>query len=132
MRKDITAITTPELMRRKKALEAKMRDLLGTSVAREDLQIEHLAEPLDQIKSNLDREMALRRLDNNARLIQNLQLALEAVEDGSYGVCESCDKPIPPRRLDAVPWARLCVPCQSAAEATGEEPEELVAFTHAA
>ncbi len=34
------------------------------------------------------------------------------IEDGSYGVCESCEEAITTRRLDAVPWARYCVQCQ--------------------
>ncbi len=37
--------------------------------------------------------------------------ALERLEAGSYGLCESCRQPIPADRLGAVPWAALCVPC---------------------
>ena len=127
----ITAIAAPEVTRRKRALEAKLREALGSSVAREDVQIEYLADPLDQIKSNLDREMALQSIDHKARLVQDLQLALAAIEDGTYGVCERCDQSIPPKRLDAVPWARRCVPCQSVEEAAGRQDEER-AYRHAA
>ncbi len=125
-------ITAPETDRRKKALHAKMRELLTHSVVREELQLEYLADPLDQIVSNTNREMAMLQIDQQARLVHDVKLALEAIEDGTYGVCERCEQAIPRRRLDAVPWARLCVPCQSAEEAAGHTGEEFPALTYAA
>jgi len=112
----VTTITKPETTRRKAALDRRLKELLGTSAGREDLQIEYLADPLDQMKSNLDREMAIQRLNNQARLVRDIQLALAAIEDGTYGLCERCEESIPRKRLDAVPWARRCVPCQSEIE----------------
>lgn len=38
--------------------------------------------------------------------------ALDRIESGDYGVCLACEKPIPAKRLRALPWARYCVPCQ--------------------
>jgi DnaK suppressor protein len=35
--------------------------------------------------------------------------ALEKVDDGSYGTCDACGRPIPEGRLEALPWAVLCV-----------------------
>ena len=43
--------------------------------------------------------------------------ALAAIEDGSYGICSNCGKAIPPERLHAKPWALLCIDCQEALEA---------------
>ena len=40
-----------------------------------------------------------------------VELALERLDDGTYGTCEACGKPIPDARLDAVPWASTCVAC---------------------
>lgn len=126
----VTSINDSATLKRKNALEAKLREVLGTSVAREELQIEYLADPLDQIKSNTDREMTLRNLDRKSRLVHEIQFALAAIEDGTYGLCANCEEPIPRRRLDAVPWARLCVSCQEEAEAAGVGMEPV--FTHAA
>ena len=39
--------------------------------------------------------------------------ALARVARGVYGVCEQCDEPIEPARLEAVPWARRCFQCES-------------------
>jgi DnaK suppressor protein len=38
--------------------------------------------------------------------------ALRRMAEGSYGTCERCTATIPPQRLEAMPHARLCVPCQ--------------------
>ena len=45
------------------------------------------------------------------RLIEE---GLDRLDSGDYGICLSCDQPIPPKRLQAVPWARYCVRCQEA------------------
>lgn len=119
----VTMIEAPEVTRRKKALEAKLAELAGTSPHREELQIEYLADPLDQIKSNSDRELALQQVDRQSRLVQDIEYALEAIDQGSYGICSDCEEPIPQKRLNAVPWARLCVPCQSRLEAAGRDAE---------
>jgi DnaK suppressor protein len=42
-----------------------------------------------------------------------VERALAKVDEGSYGVCESCGQPIPPARLEAMPAARLCMSCAS-------------------
>jgi DnaK suppressor protein len=55
-----------------------------------------------------------------SRQVRDIQSALAAIDDGTYGTCEQCEEPIPRKRLDAVPWARMCVPCQSKAEAASD------------
>lgn len=40
-----------------------------------------------------------------------VEAALLRVADGTYGVCEVCGRPIPPDRLEAIPWAATCVSC---------------------
>ena len=37
--------------------------------------------------------------------------ALVRVAEGTYGVCEVCERPIAPERLEAIPWAATCVSC---------------------
>ena len=51
------------------------------------------------------------------RLIEE---ALDRLEAGDYGICLSCEEPIPPKRLNAVCWARYCVRCQEAVSAGAE------------
>ena len=70
----------------------------------------------DQGAKTFEREQEI-TLTNNARsmLIQNLH-ALERLEDGSYGQCESCGNAIGKLRLQAYPRATLCVPCKTKQE----------------
>ena len=56
----------------------------------------------------------------NLALIANLQdrrreivRSLERLDDGTYGTCERCQKPIASARLEALPFATLCIECQS-------------------
>lgn len=45
--------------------------------------------------------------------LQDTEDALARLDDGTFGVCASCDEPVSPERLEILPAARLCVACQS-------------------
>jgi RNA polymerase-binding transcription factor DksA len=90
MTTQVTTITAPEIRRRKAALGSNLKELLGVSHEREELRIEYLADPLDQVRSSTDREMAVRRFDHQARLIHDIQSAFAKIETGTYGLCEQC------------------------------------------
>jgi DnaK suppressor protein len=49
--------------------------------------------------------------------LQEIDDALARLRDGTFGRCEDCDHPIPAARLDAIPYARLCIACKSQEEA---------------
>jgi DnaK suppressor protein len=44
--------------------------------------------------------------------LKQINEALQRINDGTYGICGECEKPISPKRLQAVPWAKYCVQCQ--------------------
>jgi DnaK suppressor protein len=70
----------------------------------------------------------LNRLDyGQLRLVDE---ALDRLSSGDYGICLSCEDPIPAKRLAALPWARYCVPCQEreAAELAGDWSETNLAL----
>ena len=46
-----------------------------------------------------------------ATKLADVERALAKLADGSYGVCDRCGEPIPPERLEAIPWATRCVAC---------------------
>ena len=48
--------------------------------------------------------------------IRDIDEALERIRDGSFGLCEGCDQGIAKARLEAIPYARLCLPCKTAEE----------------
>ena len=55
------------------------------------------------------RDLALR--DRSRMELQRVQAALRKLDDGTYGACESCGQPIGADRLEAIPWAPLCIDC---------------------
>jgi len=55
------------------------------------------------------RDLALR--DRSRAELLRVENALRKVDAGSYGACDSCGTPIAPERLEAIPWAALCIDC---------------------
>src|ERR1041385_9163639 len=111
--------TIGRLKRRKRVLavlEAKLKELLRSSAEREELEIENLADPLDQVRSVVDRDIAVRSLTQKSQLIQEVRSAIDKVQSETFGICEESEAAISPQRLDAIPWARLCVKCQNRSE----------------
>ena len=49
-------------------------------------------------------------------LLREIDAALKRIDDGEYGLCQACEEPINPKRLDVDPTARLCIECASASE----------------
>ena len=60
-----------------------------------------------------DRDFALNLLSKEQDALQEIQAALERIAGGTYGICEISGKKIPQARLEAIPFARLTVECQS-------------------
>ncbi|HSM30905.1 MAG TPA: TraR/DksA family transcriptional regulator [Woeseiaceae bacterium] len=54
--------------------------------------------------------------ERRALQLREIDAALRRIDEGSYGDCERCERPINPRRLDADPTARLCIDCASSVE----------------
>jgi DnaK suppressor protein len=60
---------------------------------------------------NFEQEFTLSLMENEEETLDLIELALERIEDGSYGVCDECGARIPKARLNALPYAPLCVKC---------------------
>jgi DnaK suppressor protein len=71
-------------------------------------------EDLSTQNSNSHLQLSILEVRNQMRL--QLDGALQRLEDGTYGVCEDCQKPISEERLKAMPFARRCIDCQRHAE----------------
>jgi DnaK suppressor protein len=54
----------------------------------------------------------LGKLGNNQQLIRKIDEALTKIDNGTYGICDECEEQIPIKRLNALPFATLCIPCQ--------------------
>lgn len=63
--------------------------------------------------ANVDREIDLYLSAQARATVVEIDRALQKIEDGTYGVCEQCGEMIPEPRLQALPYAALCVTCKS-------------------
>lgn len=69
----------------------------------------HLA---DTATITYERELDYTLEDNEERLLGEIDAALKRIEDGTYGICANRGEQIPVERLEALPWATLCIDCQ--------------------
>ncbi|MEO8852045.1 MAG: TraR/DksA C4-type zinc finger protein [Allobranchiibius sp.] len=65
---------------------------------------------------SFEREHEFTLAQNSQGMLEQSQHALERLADGTYGVCESCEKPIGKLRLQAFPRATLCMQCKQKQE----------------
>lgn len=74
----------------------------------EETSDQHLA---DTATAMHDRELDYGLTENEEELLQSIDDALQRIEDGTYGICSNCGKPIGEERLEALPWTNLCIDC---------------------
>jgi len=63
----------------------------------------------DSASVTVDREMDYSLEENETRVLEAIDAALARIESGTYGRCERCGKEIEEERLEAIPWATLCI-----------------------
>ena len=69
----------------------------------------HLAETATV---TLDREIDYTLEENSENVLSSIDRALIRIDDGTYGTCLNCRKPIADERLAAIPWATHCIDCK--------------------
>jgi len=102
------------------ALRTRLRTVVEDMAAGEDTgEIntaagdQHLA---DHASAMLDREVDATLEENAEEIVREIDAALARIDAGTYGSCAVCGKAIPEGRLDAIPYATLCVEDKRAAE----------------
>jgi DnaK suppressor protein len=104
-----------ELERFRKELEAKRADLAGHRNP-EGIAIERTPDSMDELVLANQRDLTVERLNRETFLLRQVADALDRIATGDYGICLECEEPISAKRLTALPWAALCLPCQEAAD----------------
>ena len=66
----------------------------------------------DMATDNFDREFSLDLASTEQVVLNRIDEALRKIQEGSYGICENCEKAISFKRLKAVPYAKLCIKCK--------------------
>jgi DnaK suppressor protein len=113
----MTSTTNLNLDIYKAALLSKAADVRNDlENARKDISIESTAEAMEQGVRAAEREVAVERMQNAYRQLRQVESALGRIERDEFGICLKCEDDIGPKRLDALPWAVLCVDCQETAE----------------
>ena len=69
---------------------------------------------------NFEQELTLSLMGTEKEALDQIEAAMDRIHNGSYGQCEECGEAIPEVRLEAIPYAALCVQCASQREQDGE------------
>lgn len=112
-------LSTEEVNELHDILHKQLSDLLEQgrrAVAEASQEREPEADELDIAMNESNRDFQLRMADRERRLIKKIRHAMEAIQQGEYGTCESCGAEITYKRLLARPVARMCIDCKTEAE----------------
>ena len=84
----------------------------------EDLQlsVDDLPDELDHASAEINQSVVFRLRDRERVLLQKIEHALQKIEEGEFGVCESCGDEIAVKRLEARPVTTLCIKCKEEQE----------------
>ena len=108
------AIMRKRLEEKQAEIQQHIATLTGSLTSPEDaIQVSYDVEDPEGEAVDLqeiDVDQAL--LDNEKTLLAEVQQALARIDNGTYGICSNCGQPIPEKRLEALPWATLCLTCE--------------------
>jgi DnaK suppressor protein len=111
-----------DLKRFKTILEEKRDEILRNAkrTLNEDmtLDVDDLPDEMDLASSEYLQSFQFRLRGREKTFLAKIDRALAKIEDGSFGMCESCDEPISVKRLEARPETTLCIRCKEDQERT--------------
>ena len=77
---------------------------------------QNFPDPTDRASLESDRNFELRIRDRERKLAAKIKQALDRINDGTFGLCESCEEDISTERLRARPVTTLCIDCKTEQE----------------
>ena len=111
-----TARFREALLEERTRVEAAIQNLhdenpgtLSEDAGEETAYDNHLA---DTATETYDRELDYTLEENSEHVLADIDAALKRIEEGTYGICTNCGEPIAVERLEALPWATLCIDCK--------------------
>ncbi len=112
---DPKPLTSEQINELKKRLIKRKEEILADIQKR--LEVVHnnfidIGDIGDLSVEEIEKQFAIRIADREAKLLKKIEEALKRIEDGSYGICEICGKPIGYERLKLRPVATLCIECK--------------------
>ena len=118
-RKDALVNLRAILVRRRDALRSA---LAGDLSLLRELRSESPGDVIDAAYDSAQDEISSQLAEVESRELANIENALERMKAGQYGQCEVCGGRIPMARLDALPYATMCIECQREVERSGSGP----------
>ena len=104
----------------KALLSERLEELLSqadNTVSGMTAQKENFPDPTDRASLEADRNFMLRIRDREHKLIKKIKKALDRIENGTFGVCDTCGEDISIKRLKARPVTTQCIDCKTKEEA---------------
>ncbi len=95
-----------------KRLADKLAELTGKTDRRSELKAQRLNDPDEETRLRQDLDLAVSVINTDWHTAKAVEQAMNLLETGEYGICRECEEPINPKRLEAIPWAALCVSCK--------------------
>lgn len=111
-KKDVKRFT--DLLREERA--AIIRKANKTLTEEAALDPNELPDEIDQASAEYSQSFIFRLRDREKYYLSKIDKALKKLENGSFGVCEACEEPISPKRLEARPVTTLCIRCKEEQE----------------
>lgn len=109
-----------ELKKIKKVLEERKDAIISQAASVKEpvysFKEEDLLDEVDLASTESDQNMSIRLRDRERTLLKKIEKALVKIDQGEYGVCESCGEEIGVRRLEARPVTDLCIRCKEEQE----------------
>ena len=117
----IPALEKEQLQQLRAALVTRQQELraqlAGTDASTKPVTLDQQSVGrVSRIDAIQQQQMAIANQQQANQLLRRIELALQRLDTGDYGVCLTCEEPISFARLLAQPYATLCIDCQSASE----------------
>jgi RNA polymerase-binding protein DksA len=109
------------LLEERERVERAIANLREDHPGRMDEEVEEISATQDNHLAEtatvtLDREIDYTLEENSTRMLEAIDAALGRIESGTFGKCTNCGREIPEPRIEAYPWASLCIDCKREAE----------------
>lgn len=102
-----------KLMKQREELLSEAEQTINSKLGAEK---QSFPDPTDQAAAELDNNFMLRLRGREQKLLKKIDEAIARIDDGTYGVCESCGGQIGIKRLEARPVTTLCIDCKTRQE----------------
>ena len=110
------AVSHEKLKKQLKEEQKRLKAELAAIPVNDRGAIGYSTHQADDATEAFEQAKGLAMRQNTERLLDQVERSLARFEDGTYGLCVNCGRPIDPARLEALPYAQLCLDCQSKQE----------------